>query len=194
MRATPNRAVRAEQARSGDGGALLVPQVDAGRCTRANSVYGRGMHDMTDRMMRAGGTGLALLAALALSACGGMVPQSPRSTRPAPAPTTQRPPVAKPPQPQPPQQQQQRNAPAAQANGVIGADARALIRLFGEPRLDVQDPAVRKLQFSNDRCILDAYLYAFRDRREPVVTFAEARRRDGTAMDWNACASQLRGR
>lgn len=75
---------------------------------------------------------------------------------------------------------------------VMGADAKALVRLFGEPRLDIRDPAARKLQFSDGRCVLDAYLYATRARREPVVTFAEARSADGTAMDWALCASELR--
>jgi hypothetical protein len=74
---------------------------------------------------------------------------------------------------------------------VIGVDARALVRLFGEPRLDIRDPAARKLQFSNGQCVLDAYLYPPRARREPLVTFAEARTSDGAAMDWADCASRL---
>ena len=59
-------------------------------------------------------------------------------------------------------------------------------------RGDIRDPAARKLQFGNGRCVLDTYLYAPRARREPVVTYAEARASDGTAMNWNACAEQLR--
>jgi hypothetical protein len=78
-----------------------------------------------------------------------------------------------------------------QPTGVIGADARGLIRLFGEPRLDIRDPAARKLQFSDGLCVLDAYLYAPRAKREPLVTFAEARGSDGAAMDWADCATQL---
>jgi hypothetical protein len=80
------------------------------------------------------------------------------------------------------------------SGGIIGSEARSLIRLFGEPRLDIRDPAARKLQFSDGRCILDAYLYPSRARREPVVTYAEARRMDGTTMDVTACMDQLKRR
>ena len=123
---------------------------------------------------------LPLSAAMLLSACGDVVPQAPRSASYTPA--TPRPTV------------QQPATPAPQANGVIGADAQALTRLFGQPRMDIRDPTARKLQFSDGRCILDAYLYVTRDKREPVTTFAEARRSDGTQMDWMACANQLRAR
>jgi len=78
--------------------------------------------------------------------------------------------------------------------GVIGADARGLARLFGEPRLDIQDPGVRKLQFANDRCILDTYLYPPAANREPVVTHADARGVTGADMEWQACAQSLRRR
>ncbi len=53
---------------------------------------------------------------------------------------------------------------------------------------------MRKLQFSNGRCILDTYLYPARARREPVVTYAEARRMDGMMMDVTACMGQLKAR
>lgn len=79
-------------------------------------------------------------------------------------------------------------------NGLIGADARGLQRLFGPPRMDIRDPAVRKMQFANQRCVLDTYLYAPGANREPVVTHADARTAAGEDMDWNACARQLRAR
>lgn len=44
--------------------------------------------------------------------------------------------------------------------GLAGADARRLVTLFGQPRMDVRERTVRKLQFANGRCVLDAYLYA----------------------------------
>ncbi len=86
--------------------------------------------------------------------------------------------------------------PATRAlpNGLIGADARGLQRMFGQPRLDIRDPAVRKLQFANQRCVLDTYLYAPSANREPVVTHADARTLAGEDMDWNACARLLRAR
>ena len=81
-----------------------------------------------------------------------------------------------------------------QMRGVMGADARGLQRLFGEPRLDIRDPAARKLQFANDQCVLDAYLYPPAANREPVVTHVDARTRSGEAVDWNACAAVMRRR
>lgn len=86
--------------------------------------------------------------------------------------------------------------PATRAlpGGVMGADARGLQRLFGPPRLDIRDPAVRKLQFANQQCVLDTYLYAPGVNREPLVTHADARTLAGDDMDWNACARLLRGR
>ena len=78
--------------------------------------------------------------------------------------------------------------------GVIGADARGLVRLFGAPRLDIRDPTARKLQFANGQCVLDAYLYPPGTNREPIVTHADARASNGADMDWNACAKLLRGR
>jgi hypothetical protein len=77
--------------------------------------------------------------------------------------------------------------------GVMGADARGLIRLFGEPRLDIRDPAARKLQFANTKCVLDAYLYPPSANREPLVTHVDARTGAGADMDWQACAKLLRG-
>ncbi len=78
------------------------------------------------------------------------------------------------------------------SGGIVGSEARSLIRLFGEPRLDIRDPAARKLQFSDGRCILDAYLYPSRAPRSAVVTYAEARRMDGTTMDVTTCMDQLK--
>lgn len=78
------------------------------------------------------------------------------------------------------------------ATGLVGIDARALQRQFGKPRLDIRDPTARKLQFSGERCILDAYLYAPAANREPVVSYVEARSPTGATVDANACAKILR--
>ncbi|MBO9580912.1 MAG: hypothetical protein J7498_08470 [Sphingobium sp.] len=127
--------------------------------------------------MRAGPT---IAAALMLSACGSVIPQPPQATF---TPATPRP------------AQPAHAAPVEQSrNGLIGADARALIRMFGEPRLDIRDPEVRKLQFGDGRCIVDTYLYPQRSRSDPVVTYAEARTADGTTMDVTACADRLKAR
>lgn len=75
---------------------------------------------------------------------------------------------------------------------LIGVDARGLQRQFGKPRLDIRDPTARKLQFANERCVLDAYLYPPGTNKEPVVTYVEARSPTGTAVDSTACAKTLR--
>ena len=131
---------------------------------------------MTNRMsrLRMG----APLGALLVSACvSSVVPPRQPLPRAQPRPSAYVPPVAKP-----------------DPLGVIGSDSRGLERLFGRPRLDIRDPAVRKLQFTDGQCILDAYLYPPRPRKEPVTTFAEARTADGDAMDWTVCAAQLKRR
>lgn len=78
------------------------------------------------------------------------------------------------------------------ASALVGADARSLSRQFGKPRLDIRDPTAHKLQYANDRCVLDVYLYPPGENREPLVTFAEARSPQGTAVDTGACAKTLR--
>lgn len=76
-------------------------------------------------------------------------------------------------------------------NLLMGADAKKLIQIFGQPRLDIRDPSVRKLQFANGRCVLDAYLYASGKGKEPVVTYADSRTPAGKDVDPAACAVML---
>lgn len=79
---------------------------------------------------------------------------------------------------------------------VIGKDSAALIRLFGEPRLNIQEANGRKLQFSGTVCILDAYLYPPQGsggggNGTEIVTHVDARRRDGAEVDRAACVNAL---
>jgi len=76
--------------------------------------------------------------------------------------------------------------------GVIGADAEALIRQFGPPRLDIRDGDARKLQWSGTACILDAYLYPGEHGEHATATFVDARRGDGRDVDREACIAALR--
>ena len=76
---------------------------------------------------------------------------------------------------------------------VLGSDETTLMRLFGQPRLNVVEPVGRKLQFIGAPCILDAYLYPDKKGRE-VVTHVDARRRDGAAVDRAACVAALQGK
>lgn len=77
---------------------------------------------------------------------------------------------------------------------LMGSDARALTQMFGQPRLDIRETTVRKLQFANGRCILDAYLYAPARGKEPVVTHVDARNPGGADVDPAACASALQAK
>ena len=75
---------------------------------------------------------------------------------------------------------------------VMGKEARTLIQLFGEPAQDVREAAARKLQFASTDCILDAYLYAPSDGKDPVVTYIATRVSDGRDAERNSCISALR--
>lgn len=78
--------------------------------------------------------------------------------------------------------------------GVIGKDAYALKRQFGEPRLDVVEVYGRKLQFVGKPCILDAFLYPESKGGREVVTYVDARRSDGAAVDRASCVEALQRR
>ena len=81
------------------------------------------------------------------------------------------------------------------AEGVIGADAAALIRQFGAPRLDVIEGDARKLQWSGAACVLDAYLYPPAPGKEPLATWLDARRpSDAQDVDRASCIAALRQR
>ena len=77
---------------------------------------------------------------------------------------------------------------------VIGTSAAALTRMFGAPRLDIVEGDARKLQFSGQPCVLDAYLYPSAPGREPETTYIDTRRPDGQDTDRAACVTALRVR
>jgi len=114
---------------------------------------------------------------------------------------TQSKPQAKPPAKQQakPQPKPQTRTPPAEAprstselDRVMGKDARALVQMFGPPVQDVREGAARKLQFASNDCILDTYLYAPAEGKEPVVSFLAARVADGRDAERNSCISALR--
>lgn len=133
--------------------------------------------------------GFALALSALLSACGGAIPRPDTSTR-APASV----PASRPAAPvRPPPEAQVLRAPGL--GSVIGANARSLVSQFGQPRLDVMEGDVRKLQFSGQACVLDVYLYPTRNNPEPSATYVDARRAsDGRDVDRAACAAALRQR
>lgn len=87
--------------------------------------------------------------------------------------------------------------PALEKRGleaVMGKDSMTLKRMFGEPRLDVVEVYGRKLQFVGKACVLDAYLYPEGNNKSEIVTYIDARRSDGAAVDRAACVDALQRR
>lgn len=79
--------------------------------------------------------------------------------------------------------------------GVIGANQGQLVRLFGQPRLDVWEGDARKLQFTGTACVLDVFLYPSTSSKEPHASYVDARRSsDGQDVDRAACVAALRGK
>lgn len=76
--------------------------------------------------------------------------------------------------------------------GVIGADADQLTRLFGAPRIDVREEDARKLQWTGTACVLDAYLYPANPGGRATATYVDARRGDGRDVDRAACVAALK--
>lgn len=73
---------------------------------------------------------------------------------------------------------------------VIGQEAAALVRLFGQPDADVREGTGRKLQFASTICVLDAYLYP-KGEAAARVTWLDAREPDGRAIDRASCVAAL---
>jgi hypothetical protein len=83
----------------------------------------------------------------------------------------------------PPMAGQYGRAPAP----LIGMDARHLFAMLGAPRLDIKDRTVRKLQFTAGNCVLDAYLYAPAQGKEPLVTHVDTRLPSGEDVNIGTC-------
>jgi hypothetical protein len=77
---------------------------------------------------------------------------------------------------------------------VMGKDVGTLRRMFGDPRLDVVEVYGRKLQFTGKACVLDAFLYPEGKNGAEIVTYIDARRSDGAAVDRAACVDALQRR
>ena len=73
---------------------------------------------------------------------------------------------------------------------VMGQSARGLTQMFGAADADVAEGSARKLQFGSRICVLDAYLYP-KGSGEPVVTYVDARQRDGSTIDRASCVAAL---
>jgi hypothetical protein len=120
-----------------------------------------------------------IAASLTLAACATTIPQAkpvPPREKPA-APYTARPAIDK-----------------RGLESVMGKDIGALKRMFGEPRLDVVEVNGRKLQFAGKACVLDTYLYPDGKNGAEIVTYVDARRGDGAAVDRASCVDALQQR
>lgn len=133
---------------------------------------------------------VALAASLALAACasGGAIPSTPQPhKRTSGVPSVRQPTRAT------PRDAQLQMAPGLE--GVIGANQGQLVRLFGQPRLDVWEGDARKLQFAGTACVLDVFLYPSTASKEPHASYVDARRSsDGQDVDRGACVTALKGR
>jgi hypothetical protein len=74
---------------------------------------------------------------------------------------------------------------------VIGRTAKFLETGFGKAVLDIRDGPARKLQYSGPACVLDVYLYPPRGGGEPIATYVDARRPDGSDFDRASCVAAL---
>lgn len=106
-------------------------------------------------------------------------PQAKQQAKPQPKPQTRTPPAEAP-------------RSTSELDRVMGKDARALVQMFGSPVQDVREGAARKLQFASNDCVLDTYLYAPAEGKEPLVSFVAARVADGRDAERNSCISTLR--
>jgi len=134
-----------------------------------------------------------LLATGLLSACATPPRMAPPPPQRPPA-TTQVPPT----RPTPPPPTPVAGYPVPQImqgpglDGIIREETGALLRRFGQPRLDVVEGDMRKLQFTGEACVLDVFLYPLAPGTNPVATWIEARRAsDGAAVDRLACIQAL---
>ncbi|MFM7348571.1 MAG: hypothetical protein ACKO01_03680 [Erythrobacter sp.] len=79
--------------------------------------------------------------------------------------------------------------------GVIGSPAPALVRRFGDPRIDLAEGDAHKLQFAGKSCVLDIFLYPLSAGAPPTATHVEARQRMGGApADPGACIREVEKR
>jgi len=85
--------------------------------------------------------------------------------------------------------------PVAERPGttMIGLTANDLISRFGQPSFQVREGAGTKLQWSQNGCVLDAYLYPPENGRGgDRVMHVDARNPSGADLTLNACLDLMR--
>lgn len=85
--------------------------------------------------------------------------------------------------------------PPRQVQGaIIGMTPQDLTQRFGVPALQVREGASLKLQFRNQYCVLDAYLYPPVGAAAPYrVTHVDTRTRALAPIDQATCLASLQG-
>jgi hypothetical protein len=115
-------------------------------------------------------SGATLVVALLLSACGGAnAPElKPLST-----------PIIRAQQP---------------VGGLIGKTEAEIIRQLGSPVQENIEGGAKRLQFSRNGCVIDAYLFPLRLNGQLVVTHVDSRRVTGEDLDLANCLKLYAGR
>ena len=110
-----------------------------------------------------------LAAASLLAGCATRVPETTGPVQPAPAPATRE-----------------------IHTNLAGATAGELMRLLGQPALQIREGPGLKLQFRGRSCILDTYLYPPQQGTGPErVTYIDARTASGSATDKEECVLSM---
>lgn len=77
---------------------------------------------------------------------------------------------------------------------IIGLTPQELVQRFGTPALQIREGNSLKLQFRDDRCVLDAYLYPPPGAAAPYrVTYVDARTPALAELAPAACIAVLEG-
>lgn len=75
---------------------------------------------------------------------------------------------------------------------LIGMTAAELSTRFGQPRLTVREGDGTKLQFANEKCVIDAYLYPPASGTGAArVTHVDTRTRDGRGAEQTSCITSI---
>jgi hypothetical protein len=83
-------------------------------------------------------------------------------------------------------------APAAnEPRRLLGLTANEIVGQLGTPRFQVREGTSLKIQFQNERCTLDAYLYPAQSGGALRVSHIDTRAPNGADTDQAACISSL---
>jgi hypothetical protein len=96
--------------------------------------------------------------------------------------------------PQPPVAETPTPPPSNQPRRLLGLTANELVSQLGTPRLQVREGVSLKIQFQNQRCTLDAYLYPQTSGGQLRVSHIDTRGPSGVDTDQAACISSLERR